>query len=152
MGKSLRGLLGLLALRSLFGRRYYFRMAVQAEIKAQTDDQEFVNVLCDHSDAIELIYDYWEHLHRERGYAVLVAAFLTTFGVYAQALNRNDVSLSDKMRIARYLNERKTRAQKNHAFYSRYFHIFSTGTSALEEFCVTHDLTEMSEGEWWHDA
>lgn len=150
MGKSLRGLLGrlaLLALRGLFGRRYSFRMAVQAEIKAQTDDQEFVNMLCDNPDAIELIHDYWEQLHREQGYAVLVAAFLATFGVYAQALQRNDVSLGNKIRIARYLNQRNKRAQKNQAFYTRYFHIFNKGTSALGEFYARHNLTEVSEGE-----
>jgi hypothetical protein len=121
-------------------RRYHFRMAVQAEIKAQTGDQELVNTLCDHPNTIELIYEYWEYLHREQGYAVRVAAFLTTFGVYALALQRNDVLLADKTRLAQFLDQANKKAQNNHAFYTRYFRIFDTGTSALEEFCTTHGL------------
>lgn len=133
-------------------RRYHFRMAVQAEIKAQTGDQGLVNTLCDHPKTVELIYEYWEHLHREEGYAVRVAAFLTMFGVYALALQGSDISLVNKTRVARFLDEANKKAQNNWSFYTRYFHIFNAGTSALEEFCTTHDLTGISKGERWHDA
>jgi hypothetical protein len=121
-------------------KRYHFRMAVQAEIKAQTEDQELVNTLCDHPNTIDLIHEYWEELHREQGYTVKVAAFLTMFGVYALALQRNEVSLADKTRIAQFLDQANKKARNNHAFYTRYFRIFDTGRSALAEFCSTHGL------------
>ena len=121
-------------------RTYNFRMNVQAEIKAQTGDQDLVFRLCNSTEAIDVIKNLHTFLITQYGYTSGVGSFMTAFPVYALALKRQDFSLSEKMRIATWINDADAKARKNFKFYTTYAQLFMSAQSAMHEFCLEHEL------------
>ena len=93
-----------------------FLIKVQAEIKAQTGNQEIVNRLCESQEVVEIIKQFNEILRTHNGYNSKVAAFMALFPVYAFALTRNTYTLEEKIRIATWLNDANEKAIKKSRF------------------------------------
>lgn len=103
---------------------FIFRLKVQAEIRAQTGDQNMVTKLCVNPEIIDLIKQSHSFLRSRGGYNGKVAAFITLFPVYALALASDKYTLEDKIKIASWLNDADARAKRKFNFYTSYAQIF----------------------------
>lgn len=121
-------------------KSYFFRLSVQAEIRAQTGDQNLALKLCGEPEIIELINQFYDYLKEQYGYDRKVAAFMTMFPVYSFALSSNLYSLEEKIRIATLINDADSRAKNNFHFYNNNAQIFLAAQSKMHTFCIKNDL------------
>ncbi len=121
-------------------REFIFLIKVQAEIKAQTGNQEIVDRLCENPEVVDVIRQFNEILRTNNGYNAKVAAFMTLFPVYAFALTRGTYSLEEKIKFATWLNDANAKAVRNINFYNNYLEIFLSAQSKMHEFCIENNL------------
>lgn len=127
-------------------KSYNFRMFVQAEVKAQTNDQDMTYRLCNSVEAIATVTDLYAFLRTQQGYTTRGGAFMALFPVYALGLQSDDFSLSEKNHIATWLNNADARAKRDIRFYTTYAHIFLAAQSVMHEFCLKNDIDPYTAG------
>jgi hypothetical protein len=121
-------------------------MHVQAEVKANTGDQDMVYRLCNSPEAIAAITQLYSFLRTQYWYTARVGAFMTIFPVYALGLESGSFSLEEMKRIATWLNQADARAKRNMQFYTTYTNIFLPAQRAMHEFCITNNIDPCTVG------
>lgn len=121
-------------------RLYNFRMHVQSEVKAQTGNQNMVFRLCNSTEALNSIKNFYSFLRTQYDYTAGGGAFMTLFPLYTLALKNQDFSLAEKKLIATWINDADARAKRDMRFYTTYAQIFLSAQHAMHDFCLQSNL------------
>ena len=115
-----------------------FIAKVQAEIKAQYNDQSFVNRVCQHTDNVE-------QLTTLRGQAYYrkekVAPFLHACHILAESMNNSSFSKEDRSVCASLLAQRLENASSDQAFRMRHIMIFGDLEEKVQEWGRVNGFT-----------
>lgn len=94
-------------------RQRMFFAKIQAELKAQYNDQQFVNRVCQLPPIMRLITEYREHAYFE---GTKIASFLYVLIVLGEAANSELLREEDRNLSASLLTDRLSKANSNPAF------------------------------------
>lgn len=103
---------------------------IQAELKAQYNDQQFVNRVCQLPPTVKLITDSWEGAYF-RG--TKVEPFLYVLVVLGEAVSSDLLSLDERNLCASLLNDRLSRVRDDIRFISTFGSIYHTAEDRLSE-------------------
>lgn len=104
----------------------FFVARVQAELKAQYDDQEFVNLICQHPANLETLADIEQHAYYKK---TTISPFLATCQILGGSLDLADIAFEKRLICCELLSQRLAKARRDPHFRLQHIMIFG----ALEE-------------------